>query len=99
MTLRLILISLARFLTNWPSCSHAVIGPFRSNCTRLSLNSIGATKNYAQFRVSPYADTQTFYSTFRNGGRLTRIVRSARAAEAPDVTCTRWRSRTVAYYL
>src|SRR5271166_2222890 len=49
------------------------MGPFRSNCTRFSLNSIGATKNYVQFRVSPYADTQTFYSTFRNGGRLTRL--------------------------
>jgi len=47
---------------------HAVIGPFRSNCTCLSLTSIGATKNNAQFRVLRCADTQTFYSTFWNGG-------------------------------
>ena len=50
------------------------------------MNSIGATKNYVQFRVSAYADTQTLYSAFWNGGRLTPLSGSARAAEAPDVT-------------
>jgi hypothetical protein len=85
MTLRLILISLARFLTNLPSCLHALLGSFRSNCTCFSLNSIGAA-------TMPNSDSRPALTrrcfTQLSGSAVGSFALSgpARAAEAPDVT-------------